>query len=459
MEEINIRDIISFIYRHFLWIFGITVLFFITGFIVSKFFITKIYESSSLMYISSNKNAVVGEELTYNEYSLNVKLSESYSELCKTKRILDKVIEETGLGISHDELSKKITVNSVHNTEIIQIVAQDKSPDVSSQIANAVAVVFTREIPEIIKMDNVQIIDYAIVPNDPIRPNIFLNTVFAGFLGFTGSFSVFFLIEVLDISIKDRKQLEEILDKPVFGIIPKIPALSDEEKSSEKGEMHLRQLSESFIRLASNIEFLNIDQKIGISLIITSSSVSEGKSLIISNLAIALAQANKKVLLIDADMRRPMVHKLYRLSNAEGTSNCLTSSQSWQSYIQKSNHTLLDIITSGPTPPNPGMLLSSQKMKQIINEAKDIYDYVLIDTPPVLSTSDVFALWSPAIDHLLLVAKYKGTTEPQITRTKEDLERINVNITGAILNQFEYTKLDSYSYNNNYLYNYEYTNK
>jgi polysaccharide biosynthesis transport protein len=434
MEDMDIKQIISLLIKHIWKIIIATIICGILGYVISTYFIVEKFESSSLMYISSNKNAAAGEDLTYNEYNLNIKLVNSYSALCKTDRILNKVLDETGLDISLGSISYMISVNSVNNTEIIEIVVKNENPETATIIANAVAVVFTREIPNIIKMDNVQIIDYATVPISPVSPNVMMNTLIAMLVGLFLSVLIIFLVEFLDVSIKERTQLEELLDAPVFGIIPKadVPKKNNKLKN---GLISSPALKEAFVRLASNIGFLNITPK-SVAIVLTSALMTEGKSTVVSNLGIALARNNKKVLIIDADMRRPFIHKLFMISNRSGLSSALSSDAPWKQFVLTTQFDNLDVITAGIQPPNPMMLLSATKMKKILFEAKEIYDYVLIDTPPVLVVSDILGLCSD-VDHILLVVRYKQVTMPDIHRVKEDFAQINAPLSGSILNNYE----------------------
>ena len=453
MEEMDIKQIISLIIKHIWKIIIVTIICGIVGYVISSYVLVEKFESSSLMYISSNKNEASGEDLTYNEYNLNIKLVNSYSALCKTDKILNKVLSETGLNITLGHLSNMISVNSVNNTEIIEIVVKDENPEIATIIANAVAVVFTREIPSIIKMDKVQIIDYATVPTAPVSPDIRMNTLIAMLVGLFLSVLIVFLVEFLDVSIKERSQLEELLEAPVFGVIPK----ADVNKKNNKlknGLVSSPAVKEAFVRLASNIGFLNIAHK-SVCIAVTSSLMTEGKSTVVSNLGIALAQNNKKVLLIDADMRRPMIHKLFMTTNRAGLSSALSSDAPWKQYVLTTLFEKLDVITAGMQPPNPMMLLSAQKMKQILNEAKEIYDYILIDTPPVLVVSDILGLCAD-LDHILLVARYKQVTMPEIHRVKEDFAQIKAPLAGSILNDYApRSGRNSYSYGYGY---YEYNN-
>ncbi|NLJ41904.1 MAG: chain-length determining protein, partial [Clostridiales bacterium] len=158
--------------------------------------------------------------LQYNDILLNQKLVKTYSEVVKSNRVLEKVIDEMSLDLSGSSLREKIKVNSVSDTEIIRIAVDDKNPIFAADLANAVAVVFIDEIGSIMKMDNVQFIDNAKVPKTPIKPRPMMNMGIAGLLGLMVSVFIIFLIEYLDNTIKDPKDIETVLELPVLGGIP-----------------------------------------------------------------------------------------------------------------------------------------------------------------------------------------------------------------------------------------------
>lgn len=436
MEEISIKQIFLLLAKHIWKITAISIICAIAGYFLSYYLLTEKYESSTTMYISSNKNSSEGNELTYNEYNLNLKLVNSYRELCKSNRILNLVLDETRLNIQLEDLSKLITVSSVNNTEIIEITVTSPNAKTSAQLANVTAEIFISEIPNIIKMDNVQIIDYATVSEEPVSPNVFLNTLFAFLIGLVLSILIIFMIDYFDISIKEKEQLEEVLNAPVFGVIPKIG--SNIISIADNKHVSAPVAKEAFLRLATNIGFLNIADQESVSIAVTSSSMGEGKSTVISNLGVSMAKNNKRVLLIDADMRKPTIHKFFKLTNKAGLSTVLSSNNSWKHSVLTTDFENLDVIVAGIQPPNPVMLLSTHKLKKIIDEAKHFYDYVLIDTPPALVVSDVLAL-SLDVDHILMVTAYKQVKVPQIQRVKKDFEQIGKALSGSILNFYNFT--------------------
>ena len=161
-------------------------------------------------------------------------------------------------------------------------------------------------------------------------------------------------------------------------------------------------ISEAYRAVRTNLQFAGADKQLKC-ISFTSSTPSEGKSTTISNIALAMAQDGKKVLLIDADMRKPVQHRIFGLFN-KGLSNCIAMNMPLDEAIQPSDHPNLDILASGPVPPNPSELLGSQKMDELLRQVKHIYDYVLVDMPPVLAVTDA-AVLSQKVDGIVFVIK------------------------------------------------------
>lgn len=192
--------------------------------VYSWFFMKDIYQASSTIIVSSQKNKQDSNTaaMTYSDYTLNVQLVNSYQVLCKSDRVLNQVLKETGLPLDIKTLGDKITVESQKNTEIFSISVEDKDPTVAQKISNSLADVFQREVISIMKMDNVQVIDYAELPQTPIKPNRIQNLLLALLVGLALGIGIAFLIDFFDTTVKSTEQVEEILSVPVLGVIPHI---------------------------------------------------------------------------------------------------------------------------------------------------------------------------------------------------------------------------------------------
>lgn len=202
-------------------------------------------------------------------------------------------------------------------------------------------------------------------------------------------------------------------------------------------------VSEQFRTLRTNVNFSMPDKELK-TFLVTSSSPGEGKSTVAANTAVVFAQEGKKVLLVDADMRKPTVHYTFHLTNTLGVSNLLTRQATVAEVVKTSEIENLDIITCGPIPPNPAELLSSQTMNKVIEVMKEIYDIIIFDAPPVLSVADAQILANKCEGTILIMSA--GTTEKvEAQKAKEALVSSQANIIGVVLNNFELQK-DHYYY-------------
>lgn len=208
-------------------------------------------------------------------------------------------------------------------------------------------------------------------------------------------------------------------------------------------------IAEAYRVLRTNIMFSSIDKPLK-SLVVTSSGPGEGKSTTIVNLAVTFTQQGSRVLLIDGDLRKPKIHKMFGYENNSGLTNFLSAHDDYKKYLRVSEIENLDVLVCGAIPPNPSELLMSNAMKQFILQAREDYDLVLIDAPPVGTVTDA-AILSTIVDGTILVAA-SGTVEVDaLVRTKELLNKVNANIIGVVLN-----KLDKNSSGNYYYYQYYY---
>ncbi|HHV38998.1 MAG TPA: CpsD/CapB family tyrosine-protein kinase [Tepidimicrobium sp.] len=193
-------------------------------------------------------------------------------------------------------------------------------------------------------------------------------------------------------------------------------------------------ISEAYRTLRTNIQFSSIDKPIK-SIVITSSIPGEGKSTIAINTAITMAQAGKKVLLLGCDLRKPSLHKAFIMSNSRGLTNILAGNESYEDIIYKPKGVEgLDIIGSGPIPPNPAELLGSIKMKDFIGDMKQVYDMVILDTPPMGAVTDA-AVLSTIVDGTILVCSVGEADIDAARMSKDLLDKVNANILGVVLNK------------------------
>ncbi|AYE38977.1 polysaccharide biosynthesis tyrosine autokinase [Companilactobacillus zhachilii] len=201
-------------------------------------------------------------------------------------------------------------------------------------------------------------------------------------------------------------------------------------------------ISEQFNTIRTNIQFSSIDKELH-SILFTSSAPSEGKSTVSNNVAVSWAKQDKRVILIDADLRRPTIHKTFNVSNKSGLSNFLLGTASLEEVIQPTMIENLFVITSGPTAPNPSELLSSKKIQKLFQILTTKYDFMILDAPPVNSVTDAQIL-ATKVDGVILVVPQKIADKTGVTHAKKALEIVHANVLGAVMNRMAKDKMKGY---------------
>ena len=202
-------------------------------------------------------------------------------------------------------------------------------------------------------------------------------------------------------------------------------------------------ISEQYRAIRTNIEYSSVDQNTK-TILVTSSDKNEGKTTTVSNLAVSFANLKKKVLIIDCDLRNASIHKMFKINNIYGLTDILAKDRAVDKCIQKTELENLYVLTAGAIPPNPAEILSSEKMKNLIEDLKNIYDYIFIDTPPIGLVTDAGVL-SSFIDGVVLVVKSESVEKKYLEETKKKLDAVDARILGAILNSYKSEQKD-YNY-------------
>jgi capsular exopolysaccharide synthesis family protein len=299
-------------------------------------------------------------------------------------------------------------------------------------------------------MPNVVQIQPAIVPDDPVRPRTMLNSVLGGIIALILSAGFLILKENLDTTMKTSAQVEELLKLNVIGYIAEMQNSNGETIGLYTTNQPRSPIAEAFRSLRTNIEFSSIDKPIR-TILVTSPEVSTGKTIISTNLAAIYAQKGEKVLLLDADLRRPRVHKTMGITNHIGLTDLLRGSHDLQDVIQKMDGSEnLTIVSSGSLPPNPAELLGSARMEQILLELGNKYNIIVIDSPPsIVADSQIL---SSKVDAVLLVIQ-PGKTSKEAAKATEDLiKRAGGHIIGVVFNRIPRDRVDYYSGNYQYQY-------
>jgi polysaccharide biosynthesis transport protein len=316
-----------------------------------------------------------------------------------------------------------------------------------------------------LRSNNIRPVDIARTPSAPAEPNIPRNLAFAFVLGLSSGIGLAFLLEGLDNTVRTPEQAQAISGLPSLGMIPLGSKISVESgakqglivaSSKEPVELITQarpqsQMAESYRALRTSLLLTSLGAPPKV-ILITSALPREGKTTTSVNTAIVLAQKGTRVLLIDADLRRPSIHKALGLGPRAGLSNVLTGgATAQQATVRSPILPNLFVLPAGTPPPNPAELMASQQMFDLIAELREQYDHIVIDTPPTLSVTDAVVL-STRSDAVVLVIRSSQTTKPALRRTRDILAQVNARVAGVLLNA---VNLDSPDYS----YYYEYQGK
>jgi polysaccharide biosynthesis transport protein len=310
-----------------------------------------------------------------------------------------------------------------------------------------------------LRSNNFRIVDVARVPTYPIEPNIPRNLSFAFMLGLTSGVGLAFLLEGLDNTVRTTEQAQMISGLPPLGMIPLGSRTARDGANSKrlviatsKEAVELitqvrpqSQMAESYRALRTSLLLSNLGAPPKV-IMVTSALPQEGKTTTSINCAVVLAQKGIRVLLIDADLRRPSIHKTLGMGPRSGLSNVLTGSATLQSAITTSPILPnLDVLPAGTPPPNPAELLASSNMRDVLQELRGYYDHIVVDTPPTLSVTDAVVL-SPRADAIVLVIRSGQTTKQALRRSRDILMQVNAKVSGVLLNAVDLSSPDYYYY-------------
>jgi capsular exopolysaccharide synthesis family protein len=310
-----------------------------------------------------------------------------------------------------------------------------------------------------LKSNNFRIVDRASTPAAPIEPNVPRNLLFALVLGLASGVGLAFMLEGLDNTVRTTEQAQAISGLPSLGMIP-LGSRSAREgpnpkrlviaTSKEAVELVTQvrpqsQMAESYRALRTSLLLSNLGAPPKV-IMVTSALPQEGKTTTSINCAVVLAQKGVRVLLIDADLRRPSIHKTLGMGPHSGLSNVLTGSTTLEQAITRTAILPnLFVLAAGTPPPNPAELLASSNMREVLAQLREQYDHIVIDTPPSLSVTDAVVL-SPRADAAVLVIRSGQTTKTALRRSRDILMQVNAKVVGVLLNAVDLSSPDYYYY-------------
>ena len=429
----------------------------IAVFVGTLFFVTPQYKSSAMFYVN-NSDIDIGSttlSLTASDISASRGLVDLYIVILNTRETLLDVIDYAGADVTYSQLVGMISAEAVNETEVFRVTITHPDPVTADKLADAVAYILPKRIANIVEGTSAKIVESSVVAAGPSSPSYTKNTIM-GFLVGVLAMAMFLVVrELTNVTIRTEEDIAQACKHPVLASVPDMEVTSKggyyygygSKKPAEGAPKDGKQskviggnisfAAEAYKLLRTKLQFSFTDEKACRIIGISSALTGEGKSISALNLAYSLAQLDKRVLLVDCDMRRPTLAEHLPISRTPGLSDYLSGQSSADTLIQlcgiKGDERAFHAIASGRTPPNPMELLSSAKMKRTLELLRDKYDYIILDLPPVGEVSDALVAAKLA-DGMLLVVRQNYCDRVVLNAAVRQFEFVDSKILGIVFN-------------------------
>ena len=418
---------------------------------------TPLYQSESSVFVSTQAGSGTISDLNQGS-NFSLDRVPSYVLVATSPVVLNPVIDDLGLDVTASKLASQIAVSSPLNSAIINISVTDADPQIAADIANATASSLADAVEEIETTAAVaaspvrlSVIRPALPMSTPVTPNVPLNLALGGLVGLTLGIAVAILRTVLDTKVRTPRDIAQLTDRPLIGVIPFDPKAAERPIILEADPTNQR--AESFRALRTNLQFVEMDG--GTSFVITSSIPNEGKSTTAVNLAIALADAGKRVALIDTDLRKPKVADYLGIEGAVGLTDVLIGRAQLTDVMLPWGRRPLYVLPAGKVPPNPSELLGSSQMRALLEDFANTFDVVICDAPPLLPVTDAAVLSRLTAGAIVITAAGRTNTH-QLNGALDALETVGAKVAGIVMTMAPTRGPDAYMYGYGYGYAYGY---
>ena len=460
-EVIDLGYLFRILKKHLLFIMLVGIVCAAAAFVLSEFVMTKKYESSALLYVENSQQT--SESVNINDINAAQKLVNTCQIIFKSGTVMDSLIANLDLPYTKEQLNGMITAQSVNSTEVMRLVVESTNPQEAEEIVNELVRLSNIEFLRVIKSGSLEVIDYGEIDTRPSSPNVTLITAAGFLLGLIAAYLIVFVNDMLDVVVKHDDNLAKLYGIPVFAEITdflsaneskygyskygygygysygdnrrkqqktETPAVGTERADRLLSENTPFAITEAYNTARTNIMFAASTSHKKI-VAVTSSNPSEGKSTTCANIAISFANAGFKTLLVECDLRKPVMAKSFGVKPKNGLSSILGGFCTVKDAICPEVMSNLDIITTGDIPPNPSELLASDSMKIFLKASSDDYDYVFLDTPPVNVVTDS-QLMNTEIAGLVFVVRESSTIHPDIQSALEKIRLANGKALGFV---------------------------
>jgi polysaccharide biosynthesis transport protein len=434
----DLRHYLRVLRKHVVLILAATLLC-AAGAIVTSIGTTPVYEGTAKLLIVAETDPADGVSSALQGTMLSQQLIESFAQILASRAIAEAALRLDPSPLTPSQLQAKVHAEPVTDTLLIDLKVEDADPGTAKRLTNSVARAFIASIPRLQTGSSlrVSLVEAALTPSQPVRPQTRLNLILGLLLGLTLGVGLAFLREFLDRSVRTPEELEAAAGFPVVGTIPPFKAAKQPIPVLEQPRT---AAAEAFRKLRTNFGFLSVDRD-SVCCVVTSPNAADGKSTVAANLAVALTQSGQRVAVVDADLRKPSLHRLFDVPQRVGMTTVLLDQADVHDAVQQLGPGLPAVLTAGQLPPNPSELLGSRRMANLLAELRASYEVVLIDCAPLLPVTDPMVV-SQFADGVLLIARAGTTTKDHSAAVKAACAKAGATVFGAVLNASSVTEAD-----------------
>ena len=443
------------------WMIGIVaVLCAILTLVGTVLFVAPKYQSSAMFYVN-NSSLSVGDALgiTTGDLSASRGLVKTYIVILNTRATINDVIDYAGVDRTYGEVKRMISAAAVDSTEVFRVVVTCEDPEEAEKIANAIAYILPKRIANIIQGSSAKVVDAAVRPSGASSPSYTKNTMMGFLIGFVLMAALIVVKELLDNTIRAEEDITQNCEHPILAPVPDMAATGKGAshygygrgaQRGKEGAADTEQVTkplfgagigfaakESYKLLRTKLQFSFADHD-GCHVIgITSALPMEGKSLTAINLAHSLSELGKRVIVLDADMRRPSLAEKLGIQKKPGLSSYLTGQSDLNQLVQycgiDGDQQAFHVISAGQNPPNPAELLSSKRMSVALEVLSKHYDYIILDLPPISEVSDALAV-AGKLHGILMVVRQNYCNRVALAAAMRQLAFVEAKVLGVVFN-------------------------
>lgn len=419
------------------------------------------YRSTATLYVTIGPEATA--QAAYQGSLASQQRVVSYIELLGSEIVIADALERAGMDLPVSSVRQATTGAAKPGTVLMTVSVDDQNPDTATALTNALSESLAEYVATIEKptgseepLANLTLVSPASVPTDPVRPVAERNILGGLILGLLVGVGIAFIRVRLDQTVHNENDLAEIEGLSLLGSIPRSAQARDNRgRETGTGTGGLAEsglvdfaagstpVAESYRKLRTNLSFANVDDNVK-SVLVTSANPGDGKTTTAINLSLVIAEAGYRVLLIDADLRRPSVASRLGIGSGVGFTDVLRGEAELADVVQTPPNTGLDVVVAGALPPNPAELLGSRRAREFFATVGENYDHVVIDSPPVVAVTDAVVI-SQSVDGVLMVVRADGTRTPDL-RSALDQVRAGARVLGSVLNGMVMNRSRAYGY-------------